>query len=249
MLVPLNCSLRQATGNAGDIVADGGVTRRLRAAREEISRSGFATMSPRRNATSPGPGQPGDTPRITRPSARAVNGRPAPGASTLVVACPCSYPRPTGPGCHVGRHGRGDVGGRPVPAPAPRARLPDRRRLQVLRRPGRVPGRADHVLRLPVAVPAAPAAGVGARLPPARRQRPAHAHPRLDDQPVPGDRRAAPATRAGSRAAASPSPSARSSPSTAPSASRRPCRTRRTSPGRSRATIARTRSRPGCAAC
>src|SRR5918997_1252887 len=59
-----------------------------------------------------------------------------------------------------------DQGGRPVPAPAPGGRVPDRGDLQVHGRRRPLPRRPDHLLRLPVAVPdAAPAghrAGAGA---------------------------------------------------------------------------------------
>src|SRR4051812_33859749 len=43
---------------------------------------------------------------------------------------------------------------RPLPAPAPPARLPPGRHLQVRRRPGALPPGADHLLRVPLAVPA-----------------------------------------------------------------------------------------------
>src|SRR4051812_14380472 len=77
-----------------------------------------------------------------------------------------------------GGHGVRAAAGPPA-APLPAGRVPDRRGLQVRRRPGQLPGRARDLLRLPVAVPpaAAPVLPAGVRL--AGRSAPPAADPAL----------------------------------------------------------------------
>src|SRR3954467_6293894 len=79
----------------------------------------------------------------------------------------------------------------PVPAAASRRGVPDRGALQVLRRRRALPGGADHLLRLPRALPAAPPAVHGARPPPPREPGPAAAGPGLGAPRAAGHRVAA----------------------------------------------------------
>ena len=100
------------------------------------------------------------------------------------------------PHLHEGGRPRGRAGRR-LAAASPCAGVHRRRGQEVRRRPGRAPRRPDHVLRLPLAVPAAPRARHRARVPLARQPVAAPRPPRLRAGRLPGHRSAAAQERRG----------------------------------------------------
>ena len=119
------------------------------------------------------------------------------------------------------------AGGRPVPAAVPRSCLPRRGLVEVQRRPGGEPRRADFLLRLRGVVPAAAPPGHGAEHRAQEQPVAARQPAQLRAGPVPGDRPADQDTTWGpSPARACRSSSAPSCCCSAPGAWRARCRTR-----------------------